>query len=158
MTIFIGGLFDPFGQDPADWMSHKSFSPLSSYFHVFIPHYFFVKLKNEICPKLGNSIQGTCCKMKKSSIMIIHVIMLKLQLFGFNNLNAVLYHRRLHEIYSKKMALVANSPKVMLVTSWCRLHRYVGDINLVTISECWQNGDFSDIFLRDTGSWKGQMV
>ena len=92
MTIFIGDLFDPFGRIPADWMIHKSFSPLSSYFHVFIPHYFFVKLKIEICPKLGNSSQGTCCKMKKSSIMIIHVIMLKLRLFGFNNLNAVYFH------------------------------------------------------------------
>ena len=31
MTIFIGGLFDPFGQIPAGWMIHKSFSPLSRY-------------------------------------------------------------------------------------------------------------------------------
>ena len=104
MTIFIGDLFDPFGRIPADWMIHKSFSPRSSHFHVFIPHYFLVKLKIEICSKLGNSIHGTCCKMKKSSIMIIHVIMLKLRLFGFINLNAILYHQRLHEIYSEKMA------------------------------------------------------
>ena len=47
-------------------MIHKSFSPRSSFFHVLIPHYFFVKLKIEICLKLGNSIQDTCCKMKKS--------------------------------------------------------------------------------------------